>query len=47
MPGARRLRAQTKEGGIPIARIWTRDPRQILYRDPYQVVAKPERTMLD
>jgi hypothetical protein len=46
MPGARRLRAPTR-GRRAIARIWTRDPRQILYRDPYQVVAKPERTMLD
>jgi hypothetical protein len=35
-----------EEGGIPIDRIWTRDSGQILYRDPYQVVAKPERAML-
>lgn len=36
-----------EECGVPIARIWTRDPGQILYRDRWQVVAKPERPMLD
>jgi len=46
MPGAWRLRAQTRRVGVPIDRIWTRDPGQILYRDPFQVVAKPERAML-
>ena len=40
------LAALIEEGGVPIDRIWTRDPGQILYRDPYQVVAKPERLML-
>jgi hypothetical protein len=32
--------------GVPIDRIWTRDPGQILYRDRWQVVAKPEQAML-
>jgi hypothetical protein len=40
------LAALIEEGGVPIDRIWTRDPGQILYRDPFQVVAKPERLML-
>ena len=40
------LAALIEDGGIPIDRLWTRDPGQILYRDPYQVVAKPERLML-
>ena len=29
--------------GVAVERCWTRDPGQILYRDPWQVVAKPER----
>ena len=40
------LAALIEDCGVPIDRIWTRDPGQILYRDPYQVVAKPERLML-
>jgi hypothetical protein len=40
------LAALIEEGGVPIERIWTRDPGQILYRDDYQVVAKPELSML-
>ena len=40
------LAALLAECGVPIERSWTRDPGQILYRDRWQVVAKPERTML-
>jgi hypothetical protein len=40
------LAALLAECGVPIERSWTRDPGQILYRDAFQVVAKPERTML-
>lgn len=32
--------------GVPVTRNWTRDPGQLLYRDDWQVVAKPERYML-
>lgn len=35
-----------EECGVPVARHWTRDPGQLLYRDRWQVVAKPERNML-
>ncbi len=28
--------------GIPITRNWTRNPGQVLYRDEWQVVAKPD-----
>lgn len=40
------LAALIEECGVPIARSWTRDPGQVLYRDCFQVVAKPERRML-
>jgi hypothetical protein len=40
------LAALLAECGVPVDRSWTRDPGQILYRDRWQVVAKPERTML-
>ena len=40
------LAALLAECGVPVERSWTRDPGQILYRDRWQVVAKPERTML-
>lgn len=40
------LAALIEEAGVPIDHIWTRDPGQILYRDDWQVVAKPERAML-
>lgn len=40
------LAALLEECGVPIERSWTRDPGQILYRDRWQVVAKPERAML-
>ena len=30
------------ECGVPAAKVATRRPGQILYRDPYQIVAKPE-----
>lgn len=32
--------------GVPVTRNWTRDPGQLLYRDRWQVVAKPERYLL-
>ena len=40
------LAALIEDCGIPIEPIWTRDPGQILYRDLWQVVAKPERSMV-
>ena len=40
------LAALLEECGVPVERSWTRDPGQILYRDAFQVVAKPERIML-
>jgi hypothetical protein len=40
------LAALIEDCGVPIDRNWTRDPGQILYRDRYQVVAKPERCQL-
>lgn len=40
------LIALIEDCGVPTERIWTRDPGQVLYRDPFQVVAKPERRML-
>lgn len=40
------LAALIAEAGIPIDHIWTRDPGQVLYRDRWQVVAKPERYLL-
>lgn len=40
------LAALIEECGIRIDRVWTRDPGQVLYRDPWQVVAKPERLQL-
>ena len=40
------LAALLVECGVPVERNWTRDPGQILYRDRWQVVAKPERVMV-
>lgn len=40
------LAAEIEDCGIPIEPICTRDPGQILYRDLWQVVAKPERSMV-
>lgn len=40
------LAALIEDCGVPIEPVWTRDPGQILYRDAWQVVAKPERVML-
>jgi hypothetical protein len=40
------LAALIEECGVPIARVWTQDPGQALYRDHWQVVAKPEPRML-
>ena len=41
------LAALIEDCGVPIERVWSRDPGQILYRDAFQVVAKPEQSMLD
>ena len=35
-----------EECGVPVRRQWTRDPGQLLYRDHWQVVAKPEPRQL-
>ncbi|MFN3459192.1 MAG: hypothetical protein ACK4Z8_16575, partial [Novosphingobium sp.] len=35
-----------EECGVPVRRQWTRDPGQLLYRDRWQVVAKPEPRQL-
>ena len=35
-----------EECGVPVTRHWTREPGQLLYRDRWQVVAKPERYLL-
>ena len=40
------LAALIEECGVPVNRRWTRDPGQLLYRDQWQVVAKPERNRL-
>ncbi len=40
------LTSLVEECGVPISRRWTRDPGQLLYRDRWQVVAKPERIQL-
>ena len=37
------LASLVEECGTPVTRRWTRDPGQLLYRDRWQVVAKPER----
>jgi len=41
------LASLIEECGVPIERLWTRDPGQILYRDRWQVVAKPERYLMN
>lgn len=38
------LAALIRECGVPAAKVATRRPGQILYRDSYQIVAKPEAT---
>ncbi len=40
------LSALLMECGIQVERLWTRDPGQMLYRDAWQVVAKPEARQL-
>lgn len=40
------LAALIEDCGVPVTRNWTRDPGQLLYRDRWQVVAKPERYLL-
>lgn len=34
--------ALIEDCGVPVDRNWTRDPGQLLYRDKWQVVAKPD-----
>lgn len=41
------LVALIEECGVPVTRHWSRDPGQVLYRDRWQVVAKPERYLLN
>jgi hypothetical protein len=36
------LAALLDAAGLPVARLKTRRPGQILYRDPWQVIAKPD-----
>lgn len=43
---AHTLAALLEACGVPVERNWTRHPGQILYRDRFQVVAKPERGLL-
>lgn len=43
---ANTLAALMQDCGAPVERHWTRDPGQLLYRDRWQVVAKPERHMI-
>ncbi|MDF8333217.1 hypothetical protein [Novosphingobium cyanobacteriorum] len=43
---AHALCALIEDCGVPVQRTWTRDPGQLLYRDRWQVVAKPERRQL-
>lgn len=40
------LAALLEDCGVPVQRHWSRDPGQLLYRDRWQVVAKPERRQL-
>jgi hypothetical protein len=35
------LASLLREAGVPVRKVWTRRPGTVLYRDPYQVVAKP------
>ncbi|WP_298471297.1 hypothetical protein [uncultured Erythrobacter sp.] len=39
--------ALIEDCGVPVARLWTRNPGQLLYRDRWQVVAKPDRQRLN
>lgn len=43
---AHALAVLLEECGVPVQRQWTRDPGQLLYRDRWQVVAKPEPRQL-
>lgn len=43
---AHAMAALLEDCGVPVQRTWTRDPGQLLYRDAWQVVAKPERCQL-
>lgn len=40
------MAALIEDCGVPVEHHWTRDPGQLLYRDRWQVVAKPERRQL-
>lgn len=35
------LASLLREAGVPVRKVWTRRPGTVLYRDPYQIVAKP------
>jgi hypothetical protein len=35
------LASLLREAGVPVRKAWTRRPGTVLYRDPYQIVAKP------
>jgi hypothetical protein len=37
------LAALVRECGLPVSKVATRRPGQVLYRDAYQIVAKPDR----
>lgn len=41
------LASLIEDCGVRVDRNWTRDPGQVLYRDNWQVVAKPERRRLN
>lgn len=43
---AHALAALLWDSGIAVDQVWTRHPGQLLYRDPWQVVAKPDRKHL-
>jgi hypothetical protein len=43
---AHALAALLWDSGVAVDQVWTRHPGQLLYRDPWQVVAKPDRKHL-
>ena len=36
------LASLLREIGVPVRKVWSDNPGQVLYRDPWQVVAKPD-----
>ena len=38
------LASLLREVGVPVRKVWANRPGQILYRDPWQIVAKPTPT---